>query len=190
MRRPFWLLPLAVLSVWAHDGPASAQQASDLAAKYRQQVEAVAAAPAREGENATAPGQADEASRSPSERYASGSEEYARLVQGGETGYDRYLRLKEYIRAMAVVLIIATAIIAQFLTLRCLHTVALCTPSHVFNATGLIYIIFGTILIVTIADNKDQLTASIGILGAIAGYLFGRMSRGEAATAKEPPAAP
>lgn len=45
------------------------------------------------------------------------------------------------------------------------------------SATGLIYIVFGTIILVVIANTDQQLTASMGILGAVAGYLFGRSQR-------------
>jgi len=40
------------------------------------------------------------------------------------------------------------------------------------NAAGLILIIFGTIILVLVVSTSEQLTAAIGILGAIAGYLF------------------
>lgn len=40
------------------------------------------------------------------------------------------------------------------------------------NAAGLILIIFGTIILVLVVNTSEQLTAAIGILGAIAGYLF------------------
>jgi hypothetical protein len=48
-------------------------------------------------------------------------------------------------------------------------------PGHIVGATGLVYIVFGTILLVVIANTDAQLTAAIGVLGAIAGYLFGRL---------------
>ena len=48
--------------------------------------------------------------------------------------------------------------------------------TDIVNVSGLVFIIFGTIVLVIIADVDEQLTASIGILGAIAGYLFGRSS--------------
>ncbi len=32
--------------------------------------------------------------------------------------------------------------------------------------------LFGTIILVLIVDTNEQLTAAIGILGAVAGYLF------------------
>ncbi|GJL55366.1 MAG: hypothetical protein NPIRA02_24980 [Nitrospirales bacterium] len=49
------------------------------------------------------------------------------------------------------------------------------TAQDVIYASGLVFVIFGTIAIVVIADVEQQLTASIGIMGAIAGYLFGKM---------------
>jgi hypothetical protein len=48
---------------------------------------------------------------------------------------------------------------------------------HIVNASALVFIIFGTIFLVILADAEAQLTASMGILGAIAGYLFGTMRR-------------
>lgn len=48
----------------------------------------------------------------------------------------------------------------------------------IVHATGLVLIIFGTIIIVIMVDVEQQLTAAIGILGAIAGYIFGTMNRG------------
>lgn len=46
---------------------------------------------------------------------------------------------------------------------------------HIVHATGLIFITFGTIILVIMAETEQQLTAAIGILGGIAGYLFGSM---------------
>jgi 5-bromo-4-chloroindolyl phosphate hydrolysis protein len=51
------------------------------------------------------------------------------------------------------------------------------TPEHQANdlvtIIGLVSVIFGSILIVLVVDTSDALTAPMGILGAIAGYLFG-----------------
>lgn len=46
------------------------------------------------------------------------------------------------------------------------------TPQDVLNVSGLSLIIFGTLLVVMVADAEAQLTAAVGILGALAGYLF------------------
>lgn len=51
------------------------------------------------------------------------------------------------------------------------------TPLHQANdivtVIGLVSVIFGTILLVLVVDTSETLTAPMGILGAIAGYLFG-----------------
>jgi len=45
------------------------------------------------------------------------------------------------------------------------------------NAIGLVLVIEGTMFITVSALTSEQLTAPIGILGAIAGYLFGSAKR-------------
>lgn len=45
-------------------------------------------------------------------------------------------------------------------------------PKDIVSGAGLIIIVFSTIILVLIVDTSEQLTAAIGILGAIAGYLF------------------
>jgi len=51
------------------------------------------------------------------------------------------------------------------------------TPSHqakdVVTAVGLVSVIFSTLILVLVVDTASALTAPMGILGAIAGYLFG-----------------
>lgn len=46
------------------------------------------------------------------------------------------------------------------------------SPRDMVNSAGLILIIFGTIILVLVVSTSEQLTAAIGVLGAIAGYLF------------------
>ena len=46
------------------------------------------------------------------------------------------------------------------------------TAKDIVNITGLNLIIFATIILVLVVNTSEQLTAAIGILGAIAGYLF------------------
>ena len=43
------------------------------------------------------------------------------------------------------------------------------------NGTGLVLVIFSTVMIIIIADVEVQLIAAMGVLGGIAGYLFGTM---------------
>ncbi|WP_295419777.1 hypothetical protein [Sulfurovum sp.] len=57
------------------------------------------------------------------------------------------------------------------------------TPDHqakdLVTIIGLVSVIFGTILLVLVVDTTDTLTAPMGILGAIAGYLFGAVQKKE-----------
>lgn len=48
------------------------------------------------------------------------------------------------------------------------------------NASGLVLVVYATILVVMIARADQQLTAAMGILGAVAGYLFGATTRSRA----------
>ncbi len=52
------------------------------------------------------------------------------------------------------------------------------TPETMVNGSGLVLVIFATVLIVILAKAEQQLTAATGILGAIAGYLFGKAAKG------------
>ena len=91
--------------------------------------------------------------------------------------YHEYRMAQERNRFFAIILIVATALAAHFLLLWRLGNRS---PEEIVTGTALIYIVFGTIVLVTLSDNKDQLTASMGILGAVAGYLFGRTRSGAA----------
>jgi len=57
------------------------------------------------------------------------------------------------------------------------------TPGHeakdIVTIIGLVSVIFTSILLVLVVDTTDALTAPMGILGAIAGYLFGTAQRKE-----------
>src|SRR5262249_42311670 len=51
------------------------------------------------------------------------------------------------------------------------------SPTDIVHGSGLVLVVFATVLVVTMAETEQQLTAAIGILGAIVGYLFGATSR-------------
>ena len=63
------------------------------------------------------------------------------------------------------------------LVLFCLKKVPNCSSESLVNAVGLILVIEGTMFIGVSALTTEQLTAPIGLLGAIAGYLFGSARR-------------
>ncbi len=86
---------------------------------------------------------------------------------------------RETYRFYAIYFFIAAAIASLVIVLMCIRKTQNHNAEDIVNATGLILIIFGTIIVVMIADVEQQLTAAIGILGAIAGYLFGTMRKGK-----------
>jgi hypothetical protein len=94
----------------------------------------------------------------------------------GPIGYDQFRMAQQRDRVIFAILLSITALIAQFVVLRSLKPSDK-SATHVVSATGLIYIVFGTTILVVIANSEAQLTASMGILGAVAGYVFGRIRR-------------
>jgi len=89
-----------------------------------------------------------------------------------DANYHEYRMAQERHRIWALVTLAGAAVLAHGLLLWRLGTN---NPSQIVIGTGFIYIVFGTIVLVTLSDNKDQLTASMGLMGAIVGYLFGRV---------------
>lgn len=98
--------------------------------------------------------------------------------------YYHDLRLEqERNKLIEVVILCLLTLISLVIVLSFLAKSPGFSSSDMVNATGLIFIISGTIILVIMADTEQQLTAAMGILGAVAGYLFGTMRKGEA---KEP----
>jgi len=76
-----------------------------------------------------------------------------------------------------VVLLCLVSVISLIVVLIFIRSTKNHTARDVVNASGLNLIIFGTIILVLIVDTSEQLTAAIGVLGAIAGYLFGTLQK-------------
>lgn len=104
-------------------------------------------------------------------------------VANGSPEAERYyydLRLEqERNKLIEVVILCLLTLISLVIVLSYLSKSPGFSSSDMVNATGLIFIISGTIILVIMADTEQQLTAAIGILGAVAGYLFGTMRKGE-----------
>ncbi len=77
-----------------------------------------------------------------------------------------------YCIVLSLTAVISLAIMLWFLT-KSKHS-----AENIVSASGLVFIIFGTIILVILASADAQLTAAIGVMGAIAGYLFGSLQRG------------
>ena len=103
-------------------------------------------------------------------------------ISGPLTNYQMYLdtRMNQQKTKLYECIVIASlAVISLFIVLRNITNSKSYTAEHVVNASGLIVIVFGALLLPLFAETDQQLTATVGILGAIAGYLFGSMRKGE-----------
>lgn len=107
---------------------------------------------------------------------ASGAGAQSAASEQAAIRYHEFSMEQQRDKVIFAILLSITALIAQFVVLRSLKPSDK-SATHVVSATGLIYIVFGTTILVVIANTEAQLTASMGILGAVAGYLFGRIRR-------------
>ena len=101
------------------------------------------------------------------------------VVSGEETdaGYSSLKAAEEDNRRLLALSIMGTAILALAFVLAILHKRG-ASPESIVAGSGLVLVIFATVLVATLAKTDQQLTAPIGILGAIAGYLFGKATKG------------
>lgn len=90
-----------------------------------------------------------------------------------------YRTMQERNKLYESILLTVALLVSLVVVLRYITSNPDYSASHLVNASGLIFIIFGTIFLVLLTDSESQLTASMGIMGAIAGYLFGTMRRPE-----------
>ena len=86
-------------------------------------------------------------------------------------------------RRLLALSIMGTAILALAAVLAILYKRG-ASPESIVAGSGLVLVIFATVLVATLAKTDQQLTAPIGILGAIAGYLFGKTAKGAEAEQK------
>jgi hypothetical protein len=88
-----------------------------------------------------------------------------------------FLMLQEKHRIYLLLAIVISTVILMAMVLFCLKNTSQCSEESIVNAIGLVLVIEGTMFIAVSALTTEQLTAPIGILGAIAGYLFGSAKR-------------
>ena len=103
------------------------------------------------------------------------------IVQAASPEADRltheYRMTQQKHKLYECVILSAAVVICLLIVLKFL-TRTNYTATHLVNAAGLVFIIFGTIFVIILSDVDQQLTGAMGILGAVAGYLFGTMKRG------------
>lgn len=91
--------------------------------------------------------------------------------------YHEYVMEQEHNKLLHVAILTGFAFLSLLFVLYMITRRTNYSPGHVVNATGLVLIIYGTIVLTLVSTTEQQLTAAIGILGAVAGYLFGTMQR-------------
>lgn len=96
------------------------------------------------------------------------------LVTEGE-----FRKLQQIQKTYLLVAIIAATPIMLFLVLFFIKKSPHHTPENLVNVSALVLVIQATTFISVYAPTSEQLTAPIGILGAIAGYLFGQYKKRE-----------
>ena len=85
--------------------------------------------------------------------------------------------LQEKNKIILLVSIMIATPVFLFLVLYSINKTEDHVADHVVNGSELVLVIQATTFIVIAAPTSEQLTAAIGVLGAIAGYLFGTSNR-------------
>jgi hypothetical protein len=98
----------------------------------------------------------------------------------------RFREHQEMIRLFEVLILAVMSILSLAVVLWYIKRSNSCNPRDMLNGAGLVLVIFSTVLVIIIADVEVQLTAAMGVLGGIGGYLFGTM-RSSRSTGQEPP---
>ena len=88
-----------------------------------------------------------------------------------------YIMLQEKHRMLLLIAIVVSTPVLLTLVLFFWKKAPDCCGDSLVHAIGLVLVIEGTMFIAVSAVTTEQLTAPIGILGAIAGYLFGSAKR-------------
>jgi hypothetical protein len=102
-----------------------------------------------------------------------------------EGGYGAFRIQQEITHRTLMLAVIVAAIVSLLIILWFLKLIGTRDPVTIVNASGLVLVVYATVLVVILARADQQLTAAMGILGAVAGYLFGATTRTRTGTAAE-----
>jgi hypothetical protein len=84
-----------------------------------------------------------------------------------------YRSTQDRYRFYEAIMLCLGAVLSLIVVLSYIKKSPNCNSSDMVKATGLTLVIFATIIVILLADVDAQLTAAMGVLGGIAGYLFG-----------------
>ena len=94
-----------------------------------------------------------------------------------DRNYSRYRMEEESNRLILALSVMGAGFLSLLLVLAFLKSRGT-APETMVTGSGLVLVVFATVLIVILVKRDEQLTAATGILGAIAGYLFGKSAKG------------
>ena len=98
--------------------------------------------------------------------------------------YAQFKMEEESNRRLLAILVVVAAVLSLLIMLTYLSW-RQASPETMVNGSGLVLVIFATVLVMILAKADQQLTAATGILGAIAGYLFGKATKASDAEQKQ-----
>ena len=101
------------------------------------------------------------------------------------TDYSRYRMAEESNRLILALSVMGAGVLSLLLVLAFLKSKGT-APETMVTGSGLVLVVFATVLIVILVKRDEQLTAATGILGAIAGYLFGKATKGVSDAEQKP----
>lgn len=100
--------------------------------------------------------------------------------------YGAYKIEEEKSRRILIGALLAASIVSLVIVLRFLTRNGPCGAMTIVNGSGMVLVIYATVMVVIIAKAEQQLTAAIGILGAIVGYLFGATAKAQGESGSTP----
>jgi hypothetical protein len=98
-------------------------------------------------------------------------------AQSMQEDYNKFKMVSDQNRFILLIVMILVTPIFLYIVLYFMKNSAQFNSEHVVHASALVLLIQGTAFIVVASLTTEQLTAAIGVMGAIAGYLFGTATK-------------
>lgn len=114
------------------------------------------------------------------EKIQAGAEKVGQATEAStdQAGYNALQLQIESNRSLLMHSLIIAAVVSLVVVLGFVTYIGPKGPDSLVTASGLVLVIYSTMIVVVFARSSEQLTAPIGVLGAIAGYLFGKATKG------------
>ena len=105
-------------------------------------------------------------------------EEAEQIVEEAIPTIVQSLHLSEsYYRLYLVFVIMGAAVLFMWLILRAIGKTKDHSSEDVISASGLVIVVMATLFIVIASTTTEALTAAIGLIGAVCGYVLGNLTK-------------